>query len=142
MTFEHYLDEDIENTYDYEDESILSNLYLTSLPMSMRELASRGERVSKESNQAKKERLQKEYEEDLKMQKWLSEDCQEICDVKTISLDQLKNRIDAQKKSCDVYFYNPNTEDNKRNILIEWRTGKYSICDAYEFTRTQCCQKR
>lgn len=121
MTFEHYLEEDLKNTYEYEDERILSNLYLTSLPMSMRELASRDERVSQERNEARKKKLQNEYLEDVEKQKWLLKDCEEICEVKTVSLDQLKNRIDPQKKSCDAYFYNPNEEENKRNILIEFK---------------------
>ncbi len=121
MKLENYLEQDLKVTHKYQDESIISNLYLTSIPMSLRELDSRGDGIRREENAGKRERMQRNYQEEVKKQNWLSEDCDEIYKVKTLSLDQLKKRIDDKKKSCDAYFYYPNTEDNKRNLMIEFK---------------------
>lgn len=121
MKFEDYLERELESTHEFEDESIISDLYLVSLPMSLRELKVRSDRIEEEGNEDRKKRMQKEYDEDLEKQGWLLRDCEEICRVKTISLDQLKNRVDDKKKSCDAYFYNPNTRGSKRNLMIEFK---------------------
>lgn len=121
MKLESYLEQDLKITHEFQDESIISNLYLSSIPMSLRELDSRSDRISQEENGSKRERMQKAYNEEIKKQNWLLEDCEEIHRINTLSLDQLKIRIDDKKKSCDAYFYHPNTEDHKRNLMIEFK---------------------
>lgn len=121
MKFEDYLKQDAAIEHEFADESIISNLHLTSLSMSLKELNSRFEIVQKEENQHRKEALQREYETELQKQNWLLQDCDAVQKVKTISLDQLKNHVDRDKKSCDAYFYNPNTNIHKRNLMIEFK---------------------
>lgn len=121
MKFEKYLEEDVMKDHQFEDESIISNLYLSSLPMSIRELDSWKCKIKETDNEDKKRKILKEYNEKLEMQRWLLEGCEKICEIKAISLDKLKEHIDKDKKSCDAYFYNPNLEDKKRNLLIEFK---------------------
>jgi hypothetical protein len=112
---------DLTSEYSYIDERIISNLYFASLPISIRELESHKDKVNKETKIYRKNQLQNEYENDIKNQDWLVEDCDEIREIPTVSFDQLKNRIDIDKKSCDAFFYNPNQVNNKRNLLIEFK---------------------
>lgn len=121
MKLENYLEEDIKKTYEFQDEGILSNLYLSSLPVSMRELESHKGRIEKERNEVKKRVMLNEYEKDKKRQAWMSEHCSDVREIPTISLDQLKNRTDASLNSCDAYFFAPITETNRRNLMIEFK---------------------
>lgn len=121
MKFKEYLEQDLAIDHEFADECIISDLYLTSLPMSLRELDSRFDKVQKEGNLDRRESLQREYDRELQKQDWLLHDCDAVRKVKTISLDQLKNYIDRDKRSCDAYFYNPNIKNHKRNLMIEFK---------------------
>ena len=106
-----YVEEDVHAQY--EDEKVVSDLYHTSLVVSLRQL---------DSIKSQEIRLQNE-----EANKWLLNQIPMLQKIATISLDQLKLRIDGDKKSCDGFFYYASKDGNNKSIMFEYKNVSKEI---------------
>ncbi len=103
------LAEEAKEEYEFEDERIASNLYLTSLSYSLRSL-------KEDSGQPESVR-----EEKKKTNMWLKNESIHVSDIPAINFDCLKCRIDADRPSCDVFFYNAGFSMHHKHLLGEFK---------------------
>lgn len=106
-----YVEEDVHAQY--EDEKVVSDLYHTSLVVSLRQL---------DSIKSQEIRLQNE-----ETNKWLLNQIPMLQNIATISLDQLKLRIDGDKKSCDGFFYYASKDGKNKSIMFEYKNVSKEI---------------
>lgn len=103
------LAEEANEEYEFEDERIASNLYLTSLSYSLRSL-------KEDSSQPESEREKK-----IEANMWLKNESIHILDIPAINFDCLKCRIDAARPSCDVFFYNAGFSMHHKHLIGEYK---------------------
>ena len=96
-----------EEIAEYEDEKIFSNLYMISLPTSLRKLES-----MKES---------RDYEQKKAENEWLRETSPESEQVSAISFDCLKMKLRPEAHSCDGFMYYAGNDTDKISILFEMK---------------------
>lgn len=100
---------------EYEDERIMSNLYLSSLSKSLRAV----EHV--------KANLE-EYEKYIGLNDWLKTVCESCDKVPVIDMDNVKNFADRNRKSCDALWYS--FSGDRKSILAEFKnTSKSKVMD-------------
>ena len=103
------LAEEAKEEYEFEDERIAANWYLTSLSYSLRSL-------KEDSGQPESVR-----EEKKKTNMWLKNESIHVSDIPAINFDCLKCRIDADRPSCDVFFYNAGFSMHHKHLLGEFK---------------------
>lgn len=112
------LAEEAKEECEFEDEKIASNLYLASLPYSLRSL-------KEDSGQPESVREKK-----IESNMWLKNESIHIADIPAINFDCLKCKIDASRPSCDVFFYNAGFSKHRKHLLGEFKnTSKSEIVD-------------
>lgn len=100
--------------FDYEDEKIRSNLYLTSLSYRLRSLAA-GTGLSESARMLREQDNQ-----------WLKNKSEKIENIPVINLDALKELIDRNRTSCDAFFYNAGFSLHKKHFLGEFKNTQKS----------------
>ena len=101
------------------DEYIVSDLYHTSLVTSLRSMKGIEQDIEL-------------YNYNEKRNNWIKDVIPKAQDIPVISFDQLKQRIDNDKKSCDGLFYYGLMEENKKSILFEYKNvDKKTLVDKY-----------
>lgn len=97
--------------FEYEDERIMSNLYLVSLSKPLRSV----EYVKNNP---------KEYQKYIKLNDWLKKICEPCDKIPVIDIDNVKNFVDKDKKSCDALWYS--YTGNHKSILAEFKNSSKS----------------
>ena len=90
--------------FQYEDERIASNVYLTSLSCALRKLASleeNGKRRALEKNQ------------------WLVKETDKAQEIPVLAFDRIAGKLSNGKRSCDMFFYNFQQEAEELHYLAE-----------------------
>lgn len=96
---------------EYEDEKIMSNLYLVSLSKPLRSVANVKDN-------------QKEYMKYIELNDWLKTICEPCGKVPVIDMDNVKNLVDKDRKSCDALWYS--YSGTRKSILAEFKNSPKS----------------
>lgn len=115
LNLQSLLKEEAESTVEFEDECISSNIYLTSLSHSLRSM--KGIEITEKKTVIKK------WEEE---NRWLLKKSKHILEVPVINLDSLKMRIDGNRQSCDIFFFNAGFSRHKKHLLGEMKNTSRS----------------
>ena len=107
------LKDETENAPEYEDEGIASNIYYISLSIALRALDGMDE-----------ERRKKEEPKN----EWLRSESSKIQEIPVLDMDNIKNTLKIDKKSCDGLFYNYEPQEKGQHYLFELKNiGKKKL---------------
>lgn len=106
--------EEAESRPEYPDEGIASNIYYISLSTALRSLEGISDGKQKSGKQQDNDWLKRES---LKIQK-----------IPVLDMDNIKNAVDSNRRSCDGLLYNFTSEENELHYMIEMKnTGKKDL---------------
>lgn len=97
--------------FEYDDERIMSNLYLVSLSKPLRSVE-----IVKDN--------QKEYMKYMELNNWLKAACEPCDKVPVIDMDRVKELVDRDRKSCDALWYS--FSGDRKSILAEFKNSSKS----------------
>lgn len=93
-----------EQDFEYLDEKIASNIYYISLSHALRSLEGMEEH---------------EKEQKRKNNSWLEEETRKIHDIFVLNFDGIVRKLANGKKSCDGFFYNFSSTEDRQHYLVE-----------------------